>query len=92
MRRLLECWLPASRRFQSTTLDPADTEALKCLCLSPENRALLGMLRPLLANINEDALMLLKDGPMLSGMQKLCQSQSNSQEDIVLGIILWPAV
>ena len=40
------------------------------------------MLRPLLANINEDALMLLKDGPMLSGMQKLCQSQSNSQEDV----------
>ena len=40
------------------------------------------MLKPFLENLNEEALMLLKDGPVLSGMQKLCQSQSNSQEDV----------
>ena len=82
MRRLLQCWLPASTRFQRSAVDPADTEALQRLCLSPPNQALLGTMKPFLNKLNEEALLLLKYGGVLSGMKKLCESQNNSQDEL----------
>lgn len=87
MRRLLQCWLPASTRFQRSAVDPADTEALQRLCHSPPNQALLGTIEPFLNNLNEEALLLLKDGPVLSGLKKLCESQNNSQDDFARALV-----
>ena len=45
------------------------------------------MMKPFLKNLNEEALMLLKDGPVLSGMKKLCESQNNSQDEFARALV-----
>ena len=44
-------------------------------------------MKPFLNNLNEEALLLLKDGPVLSGMKKICESQNNSQDEFARALV-----